>query len=406
MIYFIVLFLILMCVWAYDYRRHEMGSSFFYWFLYFLLVVIAGLRYRIGIDSIVYESIYEDVPTLAELGKFQFDKIRYEPGFMVFASLPRSISSDFTLLQIFQAIVVNLVVFLFIKANTRNKFFCLLLYYIVLYLNLTTQVMREALSLCCFLLAWPYFRDGKWLKYYLLMLFATFLHTSALLTLIFPIFTIPGIRNGFKLGWQVLIIGVVVLGIGFVIQQNFYNFFMMISVSGRMADRVMEYSTDADAGQVLNILGSLDLCIRNILFPVLAIYFLGKKVRREGDIHKIKEFEKLQVLVITSVYLTLMTIPMFIFGRYYNYLGLFNFIAISRWVFSYLNIGRKVYRLRPAYWFLVLLPFFFFQFKSYMGPINKSGSLRTYMIYYPYNSRIDMERDPNREALYKYYGVR
>lgn len=406
MLYLSVLFLMFLCVYAFDYKKHKRLYSFSYWGFFIILVLIAGLRYRIGTDSIVYESDYQDFPTIWELWRYKFSSFRYEPGFIIFASIPRSISSDFTLLQFFQSIVVNLVIFLFIKQNTSHRFLALSLYFLALFLNLNTQVMREALSVSVFLLAWPFFRDGKWLWYYLLCLLASTFHTSAFVTFILPLFCIPGIKEAFKLGWRTLFIGIGILAVGYIISVRFKELFMLISVNERMAERVNEYASDDWSGSVLNPIGMLNLFFQFCFYPLMAIYFMRYKVKNYGNKIELSHFSRLETLVMVGVYFSLLSIPVFIMARYFNYFGMYGYVLISSWVSNKVYYKKKKVRVKPVYWLIILIPLYALIFKSYFAPANKSGTLKTYMRYYPYNSRLDPEMDNDRENIFRYSNAR
>lgn len=411
MIYIIVFFLMLMAVYAFDLRGHKHFYSLTYLGFFIALVVIAGLRYRIGTDSIVYENDYEDFPKLWELNKFKFNLIRYEPGFIVFASLPRTLSSDFMLFQLFQAFVVNAVIFWFIYKNTTRRFLALTLYFIILYLNLCTQVLRESLAVAIFLLAWPFFRDGKWLQYYLLALLATLFHTSAFLILIFPVFALPIFRSIFKVGIRTVYICIGFFLLGLILQAAFKNFFSLLALNDRMVDRVNAYNSTNFVNGVLSPLGMCFTFIRLCLYPIVACYFLYQRKKypdMEGS--KLRKFKKrngrFETLVLLGVYLSIISLTLSIFVRYYNYLGMFMIVAVSSWAFTKLNINGKKLKLNFGYWILILVPYFALNLNEYNASANKSGSLKSYMIYYPYYSRIEPQMDPNRESVYRYIGVR
>lgn len=405
----------LMAVYAFDLRGYHRLYSFSYWGFFVILVVVAGLRYRLGTDSIVYEGDYETVPKLWQLTKYKFDSTRFEPGFMVFQSIPRSISSDFTLLQFFHAIVVNLVLFWFILKNTTHRFLCLSFYFIVMYLNLNMQVLRETLAVCCFLLAWPSFRDGKWLWYYLFVLLACTFHTSALLLLILPLVSLPGIREGFIFGKRTFIICALLLVLGMILQANFKSFFTAIALTDRMADRAQEYSQNEYGGARLNIVGIIYTLLHYALYPLVALYFLhqkyswkytkNKKWKRLQKIQN-RDYSRWEMMTLLGIYFTILSIPIFIFNRYYNYFGIFCLATVANWAFTKLRVNRKSYKLKFAYWIVILIPFYFLNVWDYGSGLNRSGRLKTYMIYYPYNTRLDPEMDTNREAIYRYFNAR
>lgn len=431
--------LMLFGVYAYDYRRRQHLFSFSYWGLFVLLVVVAGIRYRIGTDSIIYERIYEDVPPLWKIFNYNFDSTRFEPAFLIFASIPKSFSPDFMWLQVLESLVVNLVVFWFVLKNSKNKFLSITLYYIVLYLNLNTQVLREALAVSLFLLAWPSFRDGKWLWYYCLTGLATFFHTSALLTLLLPIFCIPGIRQTVMFGKRTLFICIILLGVGVYMQMRFTSFFQVLAVTQRAMDRVNEYAKNEMSGNSMNIMGMAGTFIQYCLYPLIALYFANAALRYKGIVLKrsfkraeraqknqqlsreeaaalkkerraqrreTRDFERWQLMVLMGVYFMIISIPVFIMRRYFNYFGMFCLVAVADWAFSTLIVKGKKFRLRPLYWAIVLFPFFFFNIYFYTSKVNGSGTLKTYQIYYPYNTRFDPEMDPDREAIYRFLDAR
>ena len=440
----------LVCVYAYDLRRHAPLYKFSYWGFFVVLVVLAGLRYRIGTDSIVYESQYDLVPMLWELPGFNFDSTRFEPGFMIFSSLARTFSSDFMWLQFLVSIVVNLVVFWFILRNTRHRFLCLTFYYIVLYLNLNTQVLREALAVSLFLLAWPSLRDGKWWLYYILTGLACFMHTSALFTLLIPIFCLPGIRELFVIGKRTIFILIIILASGVFIERHFSDVFSLMAVTQRVVDRVNTYSKSAFSSGHLNIFGFISTFVQCCLYPLLALYFANKafkfkhkfkpsipsetvkvikenlaeekrenndnlvvadpklnlKEKEEEQKRAKREFNRWQMLVLLGVYSMVLSLTMFIFGRYYNYFGMFCFAATADWAFGKLIVKGKEIRLKSSLWVIILLPWFFYNLYAYAAPANKSGTLKTYQIYYPYYSRLNPQVDPKREEIYRYWDAR
>lgn len=407
MIYFLVFFLLLICIYAFDYRGYTRFYSFSYWGLLAIFIFVVGMRFRIGTDSIVYERLFADMPKFWEFSKYNFNTTRFEPGFIFFTSIPRSFSSDFTLFQFFHAIVINSIIFWFILKNTSHRFVCLSFYYLILYLNLNTQVLREALAVVTFLLAWPFFRDGKWLQYYLLALLSVVFHTSAFLLLFLPLFCLPGIKKAFRFGWRTLFICVGLLLAGYIIQKRFSEFFMLLSFSERMSGRVHEYAHNAMSGSMVNIVGAINVFVTTMFFPLVALYFANNKMKGEKDKLKLKHFHRLEMMVLLCIYLSVLSIPIFILSRYYNYFGIFSFVVVASWVFSKLKYKRKYYKLNFGYWALVLAAFYLINFNTYyLTSANKAGTLKTYMVYYPYVSRLDPSMNTNREAVFKYYDAR
>lgn len=421
----------LVCVYNFDLRRRNRYAQLAYWTFFVVLVIIAGLRYRLGTDSVVYEGDYEEVPKLWELGSFNFNSTRFEPGFIVIQSLTRSFSPDFMWFQFLHAIIVNLVIFWFINKNTPHKFLGIFFYFIILYLNLNMQVMRESIAVALFLLSWPLFRDGKWIYYYILVGLSTFFHTSAFLLLIIPLFCLPGVREFFVVGKRTVFICLAILLIGIFIQSRFASVFNMMAVTQRMMDRVHAYANDSQSGNFLNIKGMVGQVIQFCLYPLLSLYYgsqwvLKKKRKkalrkdeiislkedkenlehiREAKIEKRRQF-RWQIIVLLGVYFMIFSIPMFIFRRYFNYFGIFCLVAVATWSFSVIRSSKKKIRLSGLTWILILLPYLGLNLYSYMAPASKGGTLKVYHVYYPYESRLDPKMDSDREAIYRYLNAR
>lgn len=421
------------CVYVYDYRGKQVFYSFSYWGFFILLVLIAGLRYRIGTDSIIYERTYHEIPTLFQLGNYKFDSTRFEPGYIIFSSIPKTFSPDFVWLQIFQSLCVNAVIFWFILKNTPHRFLCLAIYFVVLYLNLNTQVLREALAVSVFLLAWPFFRDGKWLYYYLLAALASFMHTSGFITLLLPIACLPGVRQLFKVGKRTIFICLIILLAGYLIQLRFTTVFKAIAVTDRMMDRVSTYSNNGMTLGKFNLLGAIGYLIQYCVYPLIALYFfkiadirkdISKKLKETAEkkwqkrkskgltleeynekIEK-RDKERWMTMTLIGVYIMVFAMPIYIFTRYSNYFGIFLFATVSTWAFNTVTTKKKRLRIRFSYWCVILLPFFFFHLYFYNSPINKSGTIKNYNVYYPYNSRFEPQMDQKREEAFRYLEAR
>ena len=402
MVYFIVLAILMYCIYTYDYKKKKVGDMVFYITICVFLIAIAGLRYRIGGDSIAYESSYRTLKPLYELSSFKFSILRWEPGFIVFASIPKSFSPDFTLFQLFHATVVNSIVFWFAAKNTNNKFIAVTLYAVCLYLNLNTEVLRESLAVCCFLLGWPFFRSGKWYFYYPLMLLAITFHISASITLFLPLFTLPGIRRAFRLGFMTIIVCCVILVVGYLIQRKFYNIIQLMNINETFTDRAQQYSKISYGGMTLNFIGIIEHAIKSIFIPVLALYFMRFRLKNLGDPVATKRFEKLEIIVVTGIYFAVGTMILFIAGRFNNYVAMFNYVLIASCFFSTVKIKMKRIRFQPTTWFVIFIFILAINFKAYFASTYGSESNKRYMLYYPYSSRLAPEEDPDREEILRF----
>ena len=388
--------------YCYDYKKHTSLKGFWLAVMWLMTVCIAAFRYRMGVDSVMYEYEYPEMPTLAQLWDYRFDESRYQVLYIIFTAISKSISGDFFCFQLMHALYVNTIVFWFYSRYTKHSFTALSLYFLMLYIPFNMEVLRESLAISTFLLAWPMFKRGKWVWYYAICLVAFGFHLSAILTFILPIFWMPWFRQFFVLGKRTVIICGLLFAIGFVIQNQFFDILQGISMSDSLKERAQAYKYDELGGASLNLNGVLGYLFRFALYPLLAIYFV-KKNRKHLSKNENDELAKEEYLSMWNIYTTCLTLLITIFHRYNNYLAPFTFLIIADWAFSSVMIGKVVWRYKYYMWVIIFVPLFFLQiYSSFYASLNKSGTLKQGMIYAPYSSRLNPDEDKDREKAFRY----
>lgn len=403
MIYLFPLILILIGVFNFDYRKLSHGKLLLWCIICISLIVIAGLRYRIGVDTIQYMNYFDRINDLNNLGPIDFQKTRYAPGFVIFASLCKSLTDEIFLMQIIVATFLNISVFLFFWRNTSHCFFAALLYLFFLYFALNMEVMRESIAVGFFLLAWPYLKVGRLIPYYILVLIATLFHISAVVLLILPLIFLPGIRGLFTFGMRTWYIGGVVLLFGFTLRYFLFDFVQMISINEKMTELANKYAQNDLGGlKTLNIFGIINTIFVYVTYPCLALAFLRKQ-ERSSEYRGERVLFKEEILCVLSIYISLLSVSVIIIGRFNNYFMFFSYLLVADWIFSDIKFSHKLVRLRFGNWTIIFLPLFLFSIYSYyFSNINRDGSLKTYMKYFPYASVFDRNLDPDREKAFRY----
>lgn len=192
MLYIIILIYILSLVVIYDINNNKNGKNFNFLFLLIIFICTAGFSYRLGIDSIVYESFYLSYPSLNDIN---WDLIRLfnenqgEPLWLIINSLIKNFTNDFCYLKIFIAIFVNCSIFWFVKKHSGTPFMVILFYYLFQFWNFNYEILRESLTLSLFLLALHQILDGKnnITLYYLIIIPAIFIQYFSIFALFFPL---------------------------------------------------------------------------------------------------------------------------------------------------------------------------------------------------------------------------
>lgn len=407
MVYIIIILLCILLSYLYDYRKshnHKLGC---FVFICLIFILLSGFRYHIGIDSSRYEVWYTDMPSIIEIDDFGNQAFsKFAPGYMFSVAFAKIFSSDFIAYQLIHSIYVNIIIFAFFWKNTRNVFLAVLIYFLLFYYLFNCEILRESLAVATFLMGWKYMYNHKWIKYYIFALCSTLFHYSAFITLLFPIFFLPKIRNWFYIGKKSIILICVALFMSTFIQLYFWDFLLMFNQITVFSEYTQAYSNSEFYGSApdLNINGIISNTLKNLLYPLLACLILKTKIGFKEDEH-IKAIEiMVSLFFIVSIFMGSIRI----IQRFQSYLFPFIAIAISLPVFSTIKLKlttqkTKIYKLSYSIWAILLLPYFTIITYSYFSPIDSRASMREYDKFYPYTSWISKERPPQRERVINFY---
>ena len=364
------------------------------------LILLAGFRYKLGEDTFQYLRDYEKLHPITNLSAadFSFRRSRFAPGFILVFSFFKMLSPEMVYFQLFQAGVVNTIMFYFLYKNCKNIFFGATIYFVFLYILLNFQQMREALAVSIFLLSWPLFRDNKWIKWYLASLLAFSFHLSAIIMFFLPLICLPGVRNLFIFGRRTWLILACVVIIGFAIYQTFFKYLELLAFTDKMQDRAEVYSKHAFGGALGDIKMVISTLIEYAIYPLLVLYILYSNKKNNG----ITGFNKQNAFVLINVYIVVFSLFIIVALRLTNYFYPFVIILLGDFIFSKVQINGRKYAYNIVLWFVFFLPMFFLHsYRLIYTKLNDSGSLRTYMTYYPYNSYLYENDDVDQDKAYK-----
>lgn len=381
MIYIFLFLLLLSQVFVFDFLGYKVGRKFWWSADLFLLILIAGLRWEVGGDSLSYQDAFEN--KLASLQDFFSSSIfteGWEPGFVFLMAFCKWIYNEFWFFQIVQATIVNVIIFSFLKKYTTFNFLSVFIYFIFNYLYFNTEVLREALAVSVFIYMYEALRSNKLKKYYFLNLIAILFHYSALILLVFPLLS--------KLKLNSKNIGLFLLFGAFFPQllkiiQVFLSFLPF-------ADRVLA-KLDVYLIYNLNINGTIFNFICFVVFPILLI-----KSIRYKDV-----FKDLEILYMPYLFVAMIFVIHSGFGRFINYFIPFMMVGFSQFIYMLATYNRfrqvKVFLI-----LLVLLPPFVYKFSYY----NRSTSdlypdTKVLNRWYPYSSILTKESYYFRRVLYQ-----
>ena len=187
MIYFVILALLVVLSWQYDILGKTEKKEFWYRLLLIIFILVAGLRYRLGGDTINYiKYFYYETPYLWKLSTEDF--FAMEPLFLLLNSVVKSLGLKFYVVQLIQTLIVNSLVFAYVKKHSLYPFTCIFFYSIYMYFFYNFEELRASISVAICLFANDYLLDKKWLKGFMLYILGTMFHYSTVLLFVTPFF--------------------------------------------------------------------------------------------------------------------------------------------------------------------------------------------------------------------------
>ncbi len=376
MLYAIIVLLLICCVYIYDiYKCTSYKYIVFYSFIG-LLIFLNVFSYQIGGDTPNYiyswKNEYKSIFEMNLFDEFEL-RSRERPGWIILTSLLKGVCDDIIILRLVLACWVNLIVAYFIRHNTRFVFSALLMYFVVAYFNYNFEILRESISVTFFLLAYKYYENGSWLKYFGCFLCAFMFHESSLVMLILPLFRLFDNVGSRKMAIVALSAYLVFISLDLVsILTNVVpdSFSFYVKFQSYMESET--YGVSKVSNRLLSFLSS-------VCGPLVSFFIL----RRDP------EKKILSLMIFISVVFNILTSNIFIFYRFANYIMLPLLIAYIDVVFllsKKFTLGNS----RLILFVPMLLIYLIYKVDSvyFSGAVDETG-MRFYDRYYPYTFIFD-----------------
>lgn len=383
MIYIIVLIFLTIPVIIFDLNQSKKHRRFWYYSELIVLILLAGLRYRVGGDTLMYISKFETYPTLSNFN-LSF-KAEFNPLWYFYNALIKSLIDDFTFFQLIQATIVNSIFFNFFKKYSTHFFSAILIYYVAYYLYFNMEILREILSICVLLLSFDFLIKRNYFKYFICCCIALLFHFSAVIMLFIPFFIrLP------KINWKFTVIIFVVL----IFTLSFINIAPMLSSLLIGNELLMNKFIGYSKLQTLNIRG-----IIVYLFPIVVLMYANRKSRLPAND---KIFHNILFLYVILIGLTVF-LPV-IFSRMRNYLAPFYILYLVNTTIPIIINSSYRSTLKSYISKIVLIWILFFSFRSYTTNLSQyMKGARSYNIYYPYHSIFNPVTETKRERFIEIY---
>lgn len=286
-VYYITLFLIVVFGFLaqnYDYVingelsvgkvRHTNMSKRFFVLLSLVLILVAGLRYRVGTD---YPAYYKGFLSYAE-DFWNSLKGFDEPGYRFMCRILAIFTSE-PAVSIFFASLITIGISLIVIYRHTDKLLLAILFFVFLgcwhnSFNAVRQCMAASIAFCGF----QYARDKKLAKYILIIFLAFLFHRSAIIML--PLYFLINIDIKFKNILFLIAATVVVL----------LSYESIMPMIGTLTDQVYSETNTYIWGSV-NVLRIMVACAPAIMFLIL----------RWGKVNSQEEKQYINILVFHAV---------------------------------------------------------------------------------------------------------
>lgn len=363
-----IIILILIIVLSIIYPRLNNNGLAAYWFLFAIFVLISGFRYNVGIDTYSYTTEYKSFPTLSQLSSSFIQESNYQILWILFESAIRSITSSFYLLQILVALFVNFAVFRIAKVYSINPFLTILFYYLLFYLSLNMEILRESISISCLFIGIGLITKKQFIRYYILAIVAFLFHESGAV-----LFIVPFILNLklSKKGYFIIITGLISFAgiLSLYIVEKFYNFNLIFNLNkAAYFDPVSKSS----GTQLFDF-------IKYVLMPssIMVLFFNRFSVHEKNFVF---------FYIIFSILFT----QLFIFYRIRDYFLILFLISVTNGIANGFSKNLNYVFVKGAFLSLFL---YISLFRYYYSEKNE---YQLYLNYYPYNSIINEEIPKSR----------
>lgn len=345
-----------------------------------VLILLAGLRNRVGGDTINYESHFVDYPNLWELfrSKSWWEELSQPIWFLINVAL-KTIWDDFLIVQFFHAVIVNCLLYRFIRRSTTKEFTVYAVMFCILWWNFNFEILRESLCVALFLNGLLCLKQGKVGKYLLWCLPALGIHYFS--------FVIVGIVLVFYYINNTVSYFVVILSVLFLLFINTGNLsdwmVMMSLLSGDASEETMEKYIYGDkfGTTSLNFFGIVLFLITLVLPVIVAIK------------HNNGAFMKRMILLFIIIAIFQAKFP--IISRFANYL--WPVLIVEAINYLYAVRIKSIYSLAVLCLLLYNVGHFTI---SFYRPFDSQTGLSYDCRYIPYTS-VFQDPNPVRE---RYYG--
>ncbi len=283
-----------------------------------LFILVALRETNIGNDTIEYIKLFENC------AKYKWDLLntssRFEAGYTIFNIILSYISSSTRFFMIIMSLIVNYSVYKFLKSNSKNYLFSIIIYINLLFFYQSMTMIRQCLAMSIILLAFKYVKEKQLFKYILMVILASCFHITAIVgILIYPIYHLKINKK------RILLLTIATIIISILLE------WILPSISV-ITNRFNYYDLQVGEAKLANIILFLIYLVFTVFAAFIVINNNKKKDNSSNDFY-------IYVFIISAI-LYAISINAPILARIGHYIAIYSIIAIPNIIYQ--NINKKI----------------------------------------------------------------
>ena len=384
MIYFIIAIVLLLLSYHYDFCSNEKNKRKWYIGILIVLILLSGLRYRLGVDTTRYcYNFYHGIPYLWQLtwDDFAFGR---DPLYMLFNSLVLSLGGKFYVVQLIHAAFVNGLLFKYIQKHSSYIFTCVFFYFIWKFFAYNMEEMRASISVVICLFANDYILEKKWIRGIFLYIIGCFFHASTvIIILMIPLLFI------FKLNKKGIVILVGAFVVGRILMTLLEENLALLAFSDVISTKAEGYlNHDELSGQQGNVFYFIINIVPFLLYSILSILYV--KIKKK-DVAMIE----MEPLVMIAMAFLVIQMSIYMFYRFVNFYAIYVILYSSYYL---VDISKNNAKISSGVKFIVSLGVGSYLMLAMIYPYFREPSFGRR--FYPYSSVIEKSINRERELIY------
>lgn len=368
-----------------------------------LLILVAGLRWRVGSDTVLYAQEFYQCHDLFHLEWADFETVGRMPLWVLLNAACKTVWNDFLLVQfVVAAFSIGVTGYFIKKVCPSLSFFVLLCYCLGAHYTLMhIELLRESVAVCFYLLGILAVNEKKNKQALLFCLLAVMFHVFAIVSIVIFVicyYLLP--QNAIlRLFFCFMLLLLTLLNNDFVVSLV-ENSVGLYSVNEELSSIVLVYATS-------DRLGNADKSIINymgLIVQFFAYLFMLYKIRNISLNYILLKRYLFDTGVFVCIVLLCVRYSFAIAYRVavdYNYF----FTCFLSVVFTKVMLIDKIRNEQRIFvYFILLLVPFFLSCRIYWGEDQLYENNRFYSRYYPYSSIFDRNFNFEREKLHQLRG--